>query len=724
MSFNKLHRAKSIAVIIVLGLLLAINPVTVFALTDIPEPPDLSQAAGSATTPTVTVPTVSDAGKVAALAVPASPVIGRIPLINSGNASAFAVTGTAEASTTIFIDAIDSSGSKVSEGTSATASGTFSKTFNLSTLKDGTVTFSAHAQSNGGNSAATTKTVYKDTVAPTGTITSPANNTVIATATPQLVFSVNESGTITVLVDNTATAIKTSGEKLGPLADGAHTVEVRAVDAAGNGSSARSVFAVDTKTSAVTINCPLNGSTTTTASPLLCYSVNESDTVVTVKVDSAVVNTKAGEKLSALSSGSHTLIVEATDRAGNKGSAQSSFTTNVSSTTENPPAVSGAPTVTGTDPSNNSTNVARNKTVTVTFSTDIHEGTTTAYGGISLYSGSSNTTATAVTITKLISGKTLSIDPTTDLAAHTKYTLSIPATSIESTAGAALATAFTLSFTTQTNTVTVAAPQNLKVTSNSGMLALSWSASTDTSVTGYNVYRKVKESTATASKINTSTVTSTTYQDKTAQADVTYMYYVTAIDKAGNESAASNQVEATLASTSTTAKLPTDIPANATYKQQLLKLINRGAFTIPADGKFHPDKAIPRAEFAKAVYFIVGGKLNTTSASSFKDVDAKYRTFPYIEKLKSLSIMIGYPNGLFKPNNSITRAEVAKVVAVIRKLPSVASTLKDVGSSWAKGFIGAVTKAGTMNADSSGNFNPNATVTRAEAIGPLDSMMP
>ena len=74
---------------------------------------------------------------------------------------------------------------------------------------------------------------------------------------------------------------------------------------------------------------------------------------------------------------------------------------------------------------------------------------------------------------------------------------------------------------------------------------LSWSASTSTSITGYNVYRG-SISGGPYSKINSALETSMNYGDSTVQSGQTYYYVTTAVDSAGAESAYSSQVQAVI----------------------------------------------------------------------------------------------------------------------------------------------------------------------------------
>ncbi|MEW6447756.1 MAG: Ig-like domain-containing protein [Bacillota bacterium] len=110
------------------------------------------------------------------------------------------------------------------------------------------------------------------------------------------------------------------------------------------------------------------------------------------------------------------------------------------------------PRVTGTDPPNNATGVKVNKTVTVTFSENVQAGS--KYDQIVLKDALGN----AVACGKSISGKVLTIDPAADLSYNVHYTVSIPAAAVKDTAGNALAGEYTFGFTTEALTPAPAPP--------------------------------------------------------------------------------------------------------------------------------------------------------------------------------------------------------------------------------------------------------------------------
>jgi hypothetical protein len=76
-------------------------------------------------------------------------------------------------------------------------------------------------------------------------------------------------------------------------------------------------------------------------------------------------------------------------------------------------------------------------------------------------------------------------------------------------------------------------------------VALSWLASTTTTVTGYNVYRSSLNGSG-YSRINSALVTLLAYTDASVQSGTTYYYVTTAVDSTGAESGFSNQATAVI----------------------------------------------------------------------------------------------------------------------------------------------------------------------------------
>ena len=128
----------------------------------------------------------------------------------------------------------------------------------------------------------------------------------------------------------------------------------------------------------------------------------------------------------------------------------------------------------------------------------------------------------------------------------------------------------------------------------------------------------------------------------------------------------------------------------------------------------------------KLLFFILVAALAVTLSSVslakvYNDVKGtKYEQS--VDILSTLSIISGYDDGTYKPSNTVTRAEMAKLIIVSLGKESVANTLKgdttfsDVkANSWAAGYVGVASSLGIIKGYENGEFRPNNTVTYAEA---------
>ncbi len=133
------------------------------------------------------------------------------------------------------------------------------------------------------------------------------------------------------------------------------------------------------------------------------------------------------------------------------------------------------------------------------------------------------------------------------------------------------------------------------------------------------------------------------------------------------------------------------------------------------DGTIRPDAPLTRAECAKMLTYIVD--IGTIGQSSvFSDVPATFWGYKAIIALSNAKIIYGYANGTFKPNNKITRAEFATIIARIADIKEGSAPFKDISGHWAKADISALAASGYINGYSDNTFRPNSTITRAEAV--------
>ena len=210
----------------------------------------------------------------------------------------------------------------------------------LDMLADGSHTLRVEA-SDGINTIGFAEVAFTvDTVSPAVSITSPSAGATNS-KTPTLNFS-SSDGVAVVRVDGIVVN-KVSGDTLDALADGNHTVRIEARDAANNLGFAEVNFTVAAIAPVVVITSPSAG-TTNNKTPMLTYSVNKGTVVVTV--DGVIVTKVSRNTLDALTEGSHTVRVEATDVGNNTGFAEVTFMVDTI-----------APTVTITSPVSGVTNL-------------------------------------------------------------------------------------------------------------------------------------------------------------------------------------------------------------------------------------------------------------------------------------------------------------------------------------------------------------------------------
>jgi hypothetical protein len=109
-------------------------------------------------------------------------------------------------------------------------------------------------------------------------------------------------------------------------------------------------------------------------------------------------------------------------------------------------------------------------------------------------------------------------------------------------------------------------------------------------------------------------------------------------------------------------------------------------------------------------------------ALRFEDVPDNYWAKPYIDALSSRELISGFEDGSFKPDQPVTRAQIANIVSRTFDLSAEKESIafSDVqGTYWAKDSIDEVVKGGFMTGFPKNIFQPNSPVTRAQAFATL-----
>ncbi|WP_165452121.1 S-layer homology domain-containing protein [Paenibacillus thalictri] len=141
------------------------------------------------------------------------------------------------------------------------------------------------------------------------------------------------------------------------------------------------------------------------------------------------------------------------------------------------------------------------------------------------------------------------------------------------------------------------------------------------------------------------------------------------------------------------------------------------------DGSFGPDKPMTRAEMATVLVRLFGkDQSGTQAARSYTDIAADHWAKAAVEAAAAGGLMDGYPDGSFKPEKTITRAEIAAIAARLSTAAEGGSGFSDTAGHWAAAAIAKAKAAGIVNGYGDGTFRPEQTLTRAEAVTMLNKL--
>ncbi|MEA3304645.1 MAG: S-layer homology domain-containing protein, partial [Patescibacteria group bacterium] len=139
------------------------------------------------------------------------------------------------------------------------------------------------------------------------------------------------------------------------------------------------------------------------------------------------------------------------------------------------------------------------------------------------------------------------------------------------------------------------------------------------------------------------------------------------------------------------------------------------------DGSFHPNDTVTRAQFAKIIVLAADGiTIDEDSTSSFSDVEGDFWGVKYIEAAKTAGIVNGNADGTFAPNAAVNRAAAAKMISLAFGISmdkaEGAPHFADVpANEWFYDYVEAVYNYSIVGGYDNGNFGPNDALTRAQA---------
>lgn len=138
------------------------------------------------------------------------------------------------------------------------------------------------------------------------------------------------------------------------------------------------------------------------------------------------------------------------------------------------------------------------------------------------------------------------------------------------------------------------------------------------------------------------------------------------------------------------------------------------------NGEVRPQNNITRAEVATIFFRLLTDDVrdeNLTKTNRYSDVTRADWYNTAVSTLSSMGIITGYPDGTFRPNAAITRAEFAAITARFdNDGDKTAAKFSDIATHWAKDEISIAYNNGWITGYPDGTFGPQRDITRAETM--------
>lgn len=164
----------------------------------------------------------------------------------------------------------------------------------------------------------------------------------------------------------------------------------------------------------------------------------------------------------------------------------------------------------------------------------------------------------------------------------------------------------------------------------------------------------------------------------------------------------------------------TDLDENYWAYESIQKLVNAGYIVGYPDGTFKPDGNITRAELVK-IANLVFSYVDKQETTSFTDVKTDDWFYDNVLIAQKSGYITGYPDGTFNPNGLITRQELCKILDSINKFVALPydNTIADEVSPWAVEYVNKVVSNRIIALDENNNFRATDEATRAEVCDAL-----
>ena len=166
-----------------------------------------------------------------------------------------------------------------------------------------------------------------------------------------------------------------------------------------------------------------------------------------------------------------------------------------------------------------------------------------------------------------------------------------------------------------------------------------------------------------------------------------------------------------------------DVAADAWYYDAVWYVTENGLMSGYGNGSFGPNSNLSRAQLAQILYNREGAPA-VTSGSAFTDVPSGAWYAPAVTWAAAQNVVAGYGNGMFGPNDPITREQLAVMLWRYAGCPAASGTAWDFAdadsvSAWAQDALRWAVEQGIVSGKDGGVLATKDCATRAEAAAML-----
>jgi Mg-chelatase subunit ChlD len=156
------------------------------------------------------------------------------------------------------------------------------------------------------------------------------------------------------------------------------------------------------------------------------------------------------------------------------------------------------------------------------------------------------------------------------------------------------------------------------------------------------------------------------------------------------------------------------------------KIMHNAYISGYPDKSFRPDRAVTRAEIAAMFAKLMELEVHKESAAMYKDVQSSHWAAGAVKAVTEAGLFKGYEDNTFRPDENITRAELAVVIAKymnFNDLTPYELKYSDIKGHWAVNFIEEVSRHNIIKGYEDGTFRPNEKIKRSETVTLINNML-